>query len=653
MHPGEPKLISFDLFDTLVTRNLAHARDIELLLAADPLSPTDFAKRNQTERRLAVNGQSVSIETLYRALISNDQSRNGAIARETELDLKLLQPRPAAVQLLEQYRAAGKRIAVTSDTLYEIKLLREIAGRAGVEPTDLVLSSATERQTKADGRLFQVLIEKSHCAGDQILHIGDNRSADIDNAKSAGLHAQHLLTPLDHYRANRQHASTFARTMAEPTAASSVAIGVIKNRWFDAPANSAYRGDLTQFGYIAYGPLILAIGCWLLATARQRNNAPIFCVSRDGYLIERVLQQLVTWFDENVSAKYLMASRQFSTLVSIASVDELHEHLDARKGTLGQRLNSLLGSTAQKFVDDLLAGAGESKRELSDANAQELVDYAAAQRQAYGANLRSQGLLNGGIVFDIGYQGTTQRALQSIIGQDLYGAYLMTFPEIGTILGDGAKQTHRYLDPARDRRTWDAFQRYRQLHEAILSAPVGSFEGFGEDGSFRHGTMTYAEPLQQIHDGVEMFVTDFLRSWPYGWQQIELSPEFALDHVHTHFASPTDSADIEMFSGIAFADEFAGAPIRTMVVSQTDTALAQSTGLQEQAVWREGQMRLHAPSQNKWLSLVKTVLGVVVSRFTYLTTTKPALRRKLLRDPVLYFADSKSPIIRLLARLYY
>jgi len=38
---------------------------------------------------------------------------------------------------------------------------------------------------------------------------------------------------------------------------------------------------------------------------------------------------------------------------------------------------------------------------------------------------------------------------------------------------------------------------------------------------------------------------------------------------------------------------------------------------------------------------------------TYLTTHKPALRRKLRRDPTMYFADAKHPFIKQLAKLYH
>lgn len=626
-----------------MTRNVARPEDVFDLLCLNDNAPSWIAKRRQAEQEIIQTGREPRIEDIY-ALIAPD-GREAQIWMQAEIDLetRLLRARPAGKALFAQRMGLDHQgVFVTSDTPHSATSIQSFFRGAIDDVNAEILTSADQGCSKHKGTLFERLIEKSGNKPESIEHIGDNPRVDIAGGDKFGLKTTLLDAPLDNYLGHEQHARIFRPRASKLTPAESVAIGVIKNRFFDTPQRSPFAGSLVQFGYMAYGPLFLSIAIWLINQVRLKGEKSVFCLSRDGYIIDHFVNRISGQYALPETSTYVYASRQVSKMLDVQCTNSLQAALEATKGTPRQRLKAVLGRSEigeEKDWDNisgLIADIGP-----------EILQYTHGQKTRYRDYLIREGLGEGAVIFDIGYQGTTQKALQDLMGVDLYGTYVVTFPELHHTVENHATSTARFIDPKSDREQNRKFIKYRLMHEVIFSAPDGSFCGFGPDGEPLFASENENTALTALHKGASMFLDDFLSAWPYDETKISLSPDFAFAHVHQHFASPSHIDDVRMMSHLVFDNAFEGYDQKPMVSEYPHQGSV--SGL-----WREGAKVLRGqPTENLQIRLLKKLLGqMIVSIFVKMVRSE-SKKRKLRNDPLMFFSDTKSRWLQRLAFLYY
>ncbi len=97
---------------------------------------------------------------------------------------------------LERMRAMGLRLAVVSNANGKLKVLFDRMGLS--RHFDVMLDSHEEGVEKPDRRLFDIAVERMGARRDEVVHVGDLFSVDVEGARGAGLQAV-LLDPLDLY----------------------------------------------------------------------------------------------------------------------------------------------------------------------------------------------------------------------------------------------------------------------------------------------------------------------------------------------------------------------------------------------------------------------------------------------------------------------
>jgi len=100
------------------------------------------------------------------------------------------------VRRLERLRKAGARVVAVSDTYYSGEDLRKLLRTHGAEEAlDAVYASADFGATKKSGRLFPLVLAAERVEPKDVLHLGDDRLADLDMPKAKGLSAQWAPRP--------------------------------------------------------------------------------------------------------------------------------------------------------------------------------------------------------------------------------------------------------------------------------------------------------------------------------------------------------------------------------------------------------------------------------------------------------------------------
>ena len=131
--------------------------------------------------------------------------------------------------------AIGLRLAVVSNANGKLKVLFNRLGLS--RHFEVMLDSTEEGVEKPDRRLFDIAVERMGARRDEVVHVGDLFSVDVEGARAAGLQAI-LLDPLDLYEgfecdrvhslgelAERLEASAISRRIRECRSAPSAGRG--------------------------------------------------------------------------------------------------------------------------------------------------------------------------------------------------------------------------------------------------------------------------------------------------------------------------------------------------------------------------------------------------------------------------------------------
>ena len=185
----ESEAVSFDLFDTLLVRNVSSLDDllsiIDIRLRDKNINITDFVNiRTRAEKKLSI-GRAPRLDEIYCEVLNTTGDLNSDAKElsiiEYAVDLDTIEARREMVTLVNEIIEMGKPVYITSDCYYSKTQLQEILKVIGVNKvTDIIVSC--EYDTSKTGNLFEKLIA---IAGTKnIIHIGDDTVADEESATS-------------------------------------------------------------------------------------------------------------------------------------------------------------------------------------------------------------------------------------------------------------------------------------------------------------------------------------------------------------------------------------------------------------------------------------------------------------------------------------
>ena len=328
-------VISFDVFDTLVMRRVLHPKDVFSLVEQelrDAGQDIPFhAWRVAAEQAITVHGVHYpTLDEIYAELQKShglpDVQREELCQCELAMEQRCLCARADMVGALRYAVEQGKRVFLTTDMYLERERLEALLQPLGIEGYEDVLISSACDCSKSDGRLFDVLREKAQ--GASIVHIGDNRSCDIEQAEARGLDAFYVMAAEELLiNSSLAQLATQAETLSDRTL-----LGVILSHIFNSPfALAATKGkfairDARTMGQACFAGITMCYLAWMSQIVRKDPEAIVLFVSRDGYYLSRQYDIL----REKDSGKglpentYFYTSRDVATIASLLDEDAVH-----------------------------------------------------------------------------------------------------------------------------------------------------------------------------------------------------------------------------------------------------------------------------------------------------------------------------------------
>lgn len=222
-------MVSTDLFDTVLLRDRTSETERLAWAAHRSARQLGVDPRVVVSLRWALHSsayQAVAIErpageaslmaicrTMAAALGLGEEAAQLLRRTEVEVDCEHLQANRPLLELFERARRASMRVIAVSDTYYNEDDLRTLLSRVvGDHPFTSVYSSSDIGLTKHSGCIFAEVARQEGVDRDRIIHVGDNRVADVERPAAAGWSALHLPRSRAHAMGKR-----LGRVRALPT----------------------------------------------------------------------------------------------------------------------------------------------------------------------------------------------------------------------------------------------------------------------------------------------------------------------------------------------------------------------------------------------------------------------------------------------------
>lgn len=448
------KVVTFDIFDTLLTRPLLDADYVKRLLDGEYARKgfRGFHNARASHEGAARNakGSDVDIHEIYQSIFGA-LGREDIIRKEREIDLEIniVRPRTDIIELFNLSRRLGKRVVLASDMFLPRNVIETMLDRCGIGGWDHFYLSCEVGVRKDSGRLYEHILVKENISSDEMLMIGDNERSDFQIPSDMGIRTIHVMKPVNLLRSIPRFADivpdAYSANMGEQ-----FVFGAIASENFSAisfPEFSAddMFGSAQQIGYGLLGPIILAFCQWLERRVAEDKLDCLHFLAREGKFLKRAFDFWQRARQHPVRTEYLLISRRAATVPCITSlVDALDiaqsnnfygANMDA---FLIERFGVTLGEATWTDVEKRKIWQRSRPLEIRDGDIThiepflsaifpEILAQAEAEHQSALSYFASIGLGDeGGAIVDVGYGGTIQRHLAKLLNRNISGLYMIT-----------------------------------------------------------------------------------------------------------------------------------------------------------------------------------------------------------------------------------
>ncbi|TCL00600.1 HAD superfamily hydrolase (TIGR01549 family) [Shimia isoporae] len=365
------KIVSFDIFDTLLHRKVLAPVDVFELVQYRAFEDTrsllchnllsDFAETRRTaevnarQRRIAEFGGEgeVTLAEIYHQWVSDTSSptdiANWLKGLELDCEARLLYASVQGKSLYNAARAAGCEILFVSDMYLPPEFVRDRLVSAGFDEDSSypLYISGEVRLSKHNGTLFSEIARRENLEiGTHWLHVGDNLHSDVINARKAGLTAFHATW------ANIVNLPTNRRARGSGNAIHSLMEALSEPHAIERMPKDA----LERIAYQVWGPMLFGFTCWLIAHFRNTGIQHVVFVARDGWLMAKLFKLCVKKVpDVNFTHDYFHMSRKtgFKTGVRDWHPERVWFYFSGKNESTANRVFSAAGLKAEDYLEDL------------------------------------------------------------------------------------------------------------------------------------------------------------------------------------------------------------------------------------------------------------------------------------------------------------
>jgi predicted HAD superfamily hydrolase len=454
-------LVVFDIFDTLLTRPLIDPEQIKAVVARRAGGELGAAylrwrvEAEQTARERA--GRDVGLSAIMAALGRLAGLDDASVARlhdlEIEAEVASVQARPDAVALFNHVLAYGKRVLLASDMFLPSAAIESMLRRHGFDGWHGLYVSSEIGVRKDAGTLYDIMLRDEAVRPQHAIMVGDNEHSDLQIPGDLGWRFMHVMRPVELGRAMARLAPLIEDVECGSDLDAHLGLGLLVRGMFgklhyadsfDA-ASMEPKPDGRSIGYAIAGPLLFAFSQWVLDQARASGVDRLYFLAREGQFLKTVYDRVALDVPDAPPSAYLVVSRRALNVPAIKTLDDalsiagshygpgpLEDFLLERFGlAMHDELWQLLRDKGLwekgQMVEVSAAGMGRLPKVL-EALLPAILAQGEHERPALMEYLTRMGLGQDErhAVVDVGFSGTIQRGLNSLLGGRIDGYYMAT-----------------------------------------------------------------------------------------------------------------------------------------------------------------------------------------------------------------------------------
>lgn len=425
------KYISFDIFDTLIKRDIFDEKNIfDIVQSRYNKKNNNVIKEFKHKRimaednaRIKKSSNEVTLDEIYSEMPFSKEINYKLKEIEVETEIEYCKRNDRLFEIFEYCKKNDKKIFITSDMYLDQSVIEKILSKNGYTGYEKLYLSGNLELSKSKGNIFDLILKENKIQKNEMLHIGDNAKSDYIIPKLKGISAVLIkkYIKISEY-------ITYANV--NKNISSNVSIAVQNNL-------SVNKNFYEKLGISLLGPILYGFCVSLHKYVQEKNLNNIFFLARDAKIIEEAYFLLFP--EDRGKCRYLYVSRKSTSFINIDETCNLKEFEDSFKSIIVRKKVSeiieILEVKSKKNIINIDKNAYYDDLSYNDRNdffniiKEDLVLFCEQQRKKFKLYLE-QNNFNGDVcLVDIGWKGTIQKNIENFckknnIKVSIYGYYM-------------------------------------------------------------------------------------------------------------------------------------------------------------------------------------------------------------------------------------
>ena len=288
-------VISFDIFDTLILRNVESPTDIFKIIEKKYCVRNFYEKRIKAEAdsRIGQKNYESNLDRIYDFLQKMySKSIKDIKEKEMSIEYEFICQNQSMKKIFDYCVINNKKIFLISDMYLSKKFIKKLLKKCGYENYNDIYISNEIGESKHIGGLYDFVGEKNHINKNTWLHIGDNIYSDVQVPTEKGITTYH-------YKNVKERVERKSKTNSIEQ---SIFRGIQNNYLLNNDLNYWEIFGIKYISALYYG-----FTNWLVNLTKNDDN--VYFLSRDGYVVKKVYEIFKNKLNLNIDLRYLYTSR--------------------------------------------------------------------------------------------------------------------------------------------------------------------------------------------------------------------------------------------------------------------------------------------------------------------------------------------------------
>lgn len=501
-------VISFDIFDTLISRIVYKPDDIFMIIG-EKIGDKEFInKRKNAEQQAIIElKKDVNLDDIYNYYHQLYKVNTDSI-KELEIDLEIsfCVPRKDMLDVFNSLLRKKKTVILTSDMYLKKDTIIKMLEKCGYDRYDKLYLSNDLNKRKDTKEIWPYL--RQIYKNKRMVHIGDNLVSDVINPKEYNIDTIKIESPRELF--SQTEISKYVDKYLDDNS-NSILLGLLINKTiFNSPFSSNQINTLEDFGYAFYGPILNE---YLKYISTNTKDTTLLFLAREGYYLQKLYEYYCNKNDLKIEDNiYFLASRKAITTANISNENDISNMLnnnfngnikDYFKQLLDidykeENFHILLPDDKEKVLPIIL----KYKDVIIKKYNQEKKNYLAYIKNTIG-DINKKKIS----IIDLGYSGTIQYELSKLNNKDFDGYYLTNSDKVKRYSKDS---NLNFLFDINNNKDYEHIYHYSLILEFFLSAPFGQLIRFDNDINPVYNNETIDKDKQKSIDTIYKEIINYI-----------------------------------------------------------------------------------------------------------------------------------------------